>query len=89
MRNFTLEATIGEESCCGVTIEDMKKVFQQMLQSEEGYVPSVHRESWLSEDFQSSNAWRILKEAMFFSAMIALRKANGLPVPDDFCYDEG
>ncbi len=87
MRNVELEVQIGIESCCGVTLNDMEKTFQVLCEHPD-YTPPFIRDKLLSPEFQESRVFQAVKDIFFFSAMVALRKANGMPVPEEFFDNE-
>ena len=83
MRDLEFEKRIGEERCCGVTIQEMADMFDKVVATE-GYLPSSAKKQLSpGSDFYESSSFTTLHSLFLFSAMVVLRKANGLSIPED------
>jgi hypothetical protein len=76
MRDLSLDERICEERVCGITVDDIRQEVIALLKNNE-YTSEFLQ---YAMDFESSTVNALL-DNMSFSAMCALRRAQGLDVP--------
>lgn len=84
MRDIELERKIAEEECCKITIDDMQKTFEKIITNDE-YIPTFLKRMYddFNAEFLEGLITKTVMDIAFFSAMIALRKANNMEIPDN------
>jgi hypothetical protein len=87
LEDIQLEMRIAEEGCFGVTADDIINTFEELLMSDD-YLPEVYREHFRKPEVLQSNAMFVMANLLAFSALVALRRANGLPLPEGLTKEE-
>ena len=80
LEDVKFEVEISEEKHFGVNIDDIITTFEELLMMDE-YLPEVYRPHFRKPEVLQSNAMHLMANLMAFSFIIALRRANGMPLP--------
>lgn len=80
LEDIQFELKIAEERQFGVNVDDIIETFEELLMVDD-YLPEIYQPHFRKPEVLQSNAMHVMANLMAFSAIIALRRANGLSLP--------